>query len=145
MTPAGGHGSGSARAGVLDAGVVLTRLDRHRRSHREVVALFDRSARGAVALSISIVNLAEVLEHARLYADATGIDPVAVLTAFKIGIDSSDLDVARRVALLSSLADASLADRFAIATAQAQGAKLHTTDLTLARAAVRLRLSVTTY
>ncbi len=117
--------------GVVDAGVVLTRLDRRRRSHREVLTLFERSARGAADLHISVVNLAEVLQHSRDYTVATGVDPVSVLPASGVVIDRPDVEVARSVALLGSLGDASLADRFALATAQVLRARLHTTDRVL--------------
>ena len=135
----------TAGVGVLDAGVVLTRLDRRRRAHPAVVALFDRSARHGDRLHISVVNLAEVLHHARDYTEATGIDPVAVLRACGVAIDSPDIEAARRVARLASLADTSLADRFALATALMRHARLHTTDTTLAGFARRLRVPVTLY
>jgi hypothetical protein len=91
------------------------------------------------------VNLAEVLQHAHPYTKATGIDPITVLRASRIAIDSPGLDVARGVARLGSIDDASLADRFAIATAQILGARLHTTDTSLATIGRRLRVPVTIY
>lgn len=131
--------------GVVDAGVILARLDRRRRSHARTVALFGSSGRGALRLHVSAVNLAEALEHGQPYIEATGVDLVAVLTAFEVTIVSPDVDVARRVARLSHLRDASLADRFALATAEALGARLHTTDRVLAGLARRSRLPVTLY
>jgi predicted nucleic acid-binding protein len=132
-------------AGVVDAGVILTRLDRRRRSHEATVRLFALSARGSAALSMSVVNLAEALEHSEAYAVATGVDVVALLTGFGVTITPPDVDVARRVARLRHLDDASLADRFAIATTQTLGARLHTTDRTLAGFARRCRVPVTLY
>jgi hypothetical protein len=51
--------------GAVDAGVILTRLDPRRRGHARTVTLFDVSARGGGDLCMSVVNLAEALEHAR--------------------------------------------------------------------------------
>jgi predicted nucleic acid-binding protein len=84
-----------SNAGVLDAGVVLTRLDRRRRSHPRVVALFDRCSRGDVLLYLSTVNLAEVLRHTRAYSDATGLDLVAMVTGFRIQLHLPDAEIAR--------------------------------------------------
>ena len=131
--------------GVVDAGVILTRLDRRRRSHAAAVALFESGGRGAIRLHMSIVNLAEALQHSRSYREATGVDLVAVLGGFDVTIALPDVDIARRVADLSVLGDASLADRFALATAQALGARLHTTDRVLAGLARRCRLPTTLY
>ena len=94
---------------------------------------------------MSIVNLAEALQHSRSYSEATGVDLVAVLGGFGVTIALPDVDIARRVADLSVLGDASLADRFALATAQALGARLHTTDRVLAGLARRCRLPTTLY
>ena len=131
--------------GVVDAGVILTRLDRRRRSHAVTIALFASSARAATRLHMSIVNLAEALQHSRSYSKATGVDLIAVLGGFDVIITAPDVDIARRAADLSGLGDASLADRFALAMAQALGARLHTTDRVLARLARRCRLSATLY
>ena len=94
---------------------------------------------------MSIVNLAEALQHARPYTEATGVDLVAVLTGYDVMITAPDVEVARGVARLSALADASLADRFALATAQALGARLHTTDRVLAALARRCQVPATLY
>jgi predicted nucleic acid-binding protein len=132
-------------AGVVDAGVILTRLDRRRRSHPRSVELFAASARGAIALHLSILNLAEVLQHTRAYTEATGVDVTAVLAEFDVTFSHPDVDVARRVAALSALPDTSLADRLALATAQMLRARLHTTDRTLAGVARQCRVPVTLY
>lgn len=131
--------------GVIDAGVILTRLDRRRRSHPAAVTLFASSIRGTTRLHVSIVNLAEALQHSRAYSQATGVDVIAVLASFEVVITTPDVDVARRVAELSSLGDASLADRFALATAQMLSARLHTTDRVLAGLARRCRIATTLY
>ena len=134
-----------ANVGVVDAGVVLSRLDRRRRSHQATVELFGSSARGAVRLHLSVVNLAEALQHSRSYSEATGVDLVAVLTAFDVTITAPDVNVARKVADLSALRAASLADRFALATALTLSARMHTTDRVLAGLARRCRLATTVY
>lgn len=131
--------------GVVDAGVILARLDRRRRSHAATVRLFASGARGTARLHVSVVNLAEALQHARTYTEATGVDLVAVLAGFDVKIVAPDVDVARRVARLGTLRDASLADRFALATAEALDARLHTTDRVLAGLARRCRLPTTLY
>ena len=142
-----GEGSAPGRVpeGVLDAGVVLVRIDSRRRSHAEVVRLFRRSESGAVRLSVSAVNLAEAFQHSREYAAATGLDLVSLLTAFRVAVHAPDAEVARRVAALAALPDSSLADRFAAATAEALGARLYTTDVALARALRKRRLPVTLF
>ncbi|MGH9366115.1 MAG: PIN domain-containing protein [Thermoanaerobaculia bacterium] len=135
----------NTRTGVLDAGVLLARLDPERRSHAEIVALLNASAEGRILLWISVVNLAEVLEHSRDYRRSTGVDPVALLDAFRVSLHAPDLATARRVAELSAIEDASLADRFAAATADVLGARLYTTDRTLEKALRRRRRSVTCF
>lgn len=130
----------SETVGVLDAGVVLARLDPRRRSHDEIVRLIDRSGDGRVRLFISVVNVAEVLYHSRDHARATGLDPVSFLEAYRISVHIPDLDVARRVARLASRDDTSLADRFAVATAEALHARLYTTDGPLAAILKRRRI-----
>ena len=144
MRQGGGRGTGSATA-VIDAGIVLVRLDQRHRSHQKAVELFQRSARNEITLHISAVNLAEVLQHARGYSQATGLDPVALLASFKIGVHSPDIETARRVADLTHLKDASLADRFAVATTELIGNRLYTTDHALAAAARKRKVAVTLY
>jgi predicted nucleic acid-binding protein len=137
--------SRSAAAGVVDAGVVLARLDRRRRSYARVTELFNRSARRDTTLYLSIVNLAEVLQHGRRYSEATGLDLVALLAAFRVELHRPDVGVARRVAELATLEDTSLADRFAAATAEALDARLYTTDSTLVTALRRRKVPVTRF
>jgi len=137
-----GAGSESERrsVGLLDAGVVLARLDRRHRSFAMVKDLFDRSRSGNHVLSISVVNLAEVLQHSRRYTQATGLDPVVLLEAFQVRIHQPDITVARRAAELVTLGNASLADRFAAATAEVLKARLYTTDSSLAAALRKRRI-----
>jgi predicted nucleic acid-binding protein len=135
----------SESAGVVDAGVLLARLDRRRASHADVVKLFERAAAGRVALHISVVNLAEVFQHAGPYIRATGLDLLSLLAASRIAVHRPDADVAQRVADLSASSALSLADRFAAATAAMLKARLHTTDAVLATILRKHRLPVTMY
>jgi predicted nucleic acid-binding protein len=96
-------------------------------------------------LHLSVVNLAEVFQHARDYVRATGLDPLALLSALRVSIHAPDSDTARRVADLSLRGELSLADRFAAATAQTMAARLYTTDRPLAVELRRRRLPVTLY
>jgi predicted nucleic acid-binding protein len=128
--------------GVLDAGVVLARLDPGRRGHaalRRVLVTGDRSRRWL----ISAVNLAEALQHARDWERATGADLMAVLSAFGVAVHSPDVPTARRVAALADEPDLSLGDRFVLATADRARARLWTTDTEVAAAARRMKLAVT--
>lgn len=136
------RGGESTSVGVLDAGIVLVRLDRRYASHTKVCRLFEGSADARLTLQMSTVNLAEVIQHAQCYSQATGLDPVALLHAFSVALHRPDLEVARRAAALASWPDASLADRFAAATAAAVRGRLYTTDRALAEAMRRDRLPV---
>ena len=137
------QGSASGTAGVLDAGVVLARLDPARRGHRRAIALLDPGASRRAALHISTVNLAEVLQHSRAYSRDTGVDLVALLESFAVSVHTPDVEVARRVAALAAWPEVSLADRFAAATAQHLRARLYTTDGVLATGARRHGLACT--
>jgi predicted nucleic acid-binding protein len=137
MRAGGGRGSANGTAGVLDAGVVLARLDRSRRGHGRACALLDTGASRRATLHISAVNLAEVLQHGRRYSRDTGVDLVALLQSFAVSVHAPDEEVARRVAEFAIWHDVSLADRFAAATADHLRARLYTTDGVLASAARR--------
>ena len=138
-----GKGSGSRAAGVLDAGVVLARLDPSRHGHRQMVALLDPGGSRRVPLWISAVNLSEVLQHSRTYSRETGVDLVALLASFSVSVHAPDAEVARRVAALAVWPEVSLAERFAAATAEHLRARLYTTDGVLASAARRHGLACT--
>jgi predicted nucleic acid-binding protein len=88
---------------------------------------------------ISVVNLAEVLIHTADLSREAGVDVVALLTASRVHLHPQDEAIARRVAKLRT----SLADGFAAATAQALGARLHTTDAELVRQLRGTRLPIT--
>jgi predicted nucleic acid-binding protein len=136
---------GAARVGVLDAGVVLARLERGHRAHKKSVDLFVRGRESAVSLAVSVVNLAEALQHSRRYCEATGLDLVTFLHAYGVRVHTPDVQVARRAAVFSHFEDASLADRFAVATAEVLGARLYTTDTDLAAVLVRQRFPCTLF
>ncbi|MEK7474754.1 MAG: PIN domain-containing protein [Candidatus Coatesbacteria bacterium] len=139
--------SGSPRrtSGVLDAGVVLARLETDHPAHRAARAILDRCRDGHISLAISAVNLAEVLTHAHRFSEVTGVSPLDLLTGFRVSVHSPDAGVARRVAELASLEGTSLADRFAAATAEMLSARLYTTDRALAKAAMRRRIPVSLF
>ena len=143
MKLAGKPGYGRERVGVLDAGVVVTRLDPTRRGHADAIRLFEVARTATLQLVISTVNLAEALEHSRKYTLASGVDLVVALQAFRVDFELPDVGIARRVAALAAIEDVSLADRFALAAAQERRARLFTTDAVLARAALRLKLPTT--
>ena len=86
-----------------------------------------------------------VVQHARGYVRGTGLDPIALLNAFKVAIYSPDAEVAQLTADLSTTTQLSLADRFAAGTATALRARLHTTDTVLADALRKQRRPVTVY
>jgi len=132
-------------AGVLDAGVVLARLETSHPAHGPARALLDRCREGRADLTISVVNLAEVLTHAHRFALETGVSPLELLTGFRVSVHSPDAGVARRVADMASLEGTSLADRFAAATAEVLSARLYTTDRALAKAAARRRIPVSLF
>ncbi len=128
-------------AGVIDAGIAIAWVRGGTRSEKALERLYQACRAGSTSLSISSVNLAEVLIHTAPYSRESGVDVVAFLKALGVRIHTPDEAVARRVARL----DTSLADGFAAATALELGARLHTTDQELVRQLRHTRLSVTSY
>ena len=131
----------SMSVGVIDAGIAIAWIRGALRDRKALDRLYTACRDGRVSLVMSTVNLAEVLIHTAKYARASGVDPVAFLTASGLRIHPPDEAIARRVAKLET----SLADGFAAATAQELGARLHTTDGELVRQLRRVRLAVTYY
>ena len=127
--------------GVIDAGIAIAWIRGAVRNRKALDRLYTACRDGSVSLVISTVNLAEVLIHTAKYAHASGVDPVAFLTASGLRIHPPDEAIVRRVAKLET----SLADGFAAATAQELGARLHTTDGELVRQLRRVRLAITPY
>lgn len=128
-------------AGVIDAGVAIGWMQGRHPALPRIEKLFAACRRGKLGLAISVVNLAEVLLHTVELSRSTGVDPVALLRAAEVRIHAPDEAVARRVARLGT----SLADGFAVATAQELGARLHTTDAELVRQIRGAGLPVTLY
>ena len=131
----------SMSVGVIDAGIAIAWIRGALRDRKALDRLYTACRDGSVSLVMSTVNLAEVLIHTAKYARASGVDPVAFLTASGLRIHPPDEAIARRVAKLET----SLAAGFAAATAQELGARLHTTDGELVRQLRRVRLAVTYY
>ena len=91
------------------------------------------------------MNLADVHRHAGRYTVETGLDPVAFLAGFRVGASAPGIEEARSAAALASMGDASLADRFAAATAGVLRGMPYTTDGPLAVATRRRGLPVTLF
>ena len=127
--------------GVIDAGIGIGWLQRKHRSFYRLRRLFEGSRDGKIRLSISIVNLAEVLIHTTEMTRETGIDAVSLLRASGVDLHPPDEAIARRVAKLP----VSLADAFAAATALELGGRLHTTDGELVERLKRTRIPITHY
>jgi predicted nucleic acid-binding protein len=127
--------------GVVDSGVAISWLLARARSRARIERLFQSCRTGRLPLTISVVNLAEVLAHTSQVTAVTGADPVVMLKGIGVGVHQPDEAVARRVARLRT----SLADGFAAATAQELGARLHTTDDELVRQLRGTGLLVTHY
>lgn len=143
MNPVEEPGFGNAPVVVLDAGVPLAQRHPRHRAHTRAKELLERGRRGRARLVMSVVNLAETLQHSRAYERETGVDVVALLRSFGVSFERPDVAVARRVAELADLPEASLGDRFAAATAPAHRGRLVTTDSSLAAALRRRGFPVT--
>ena len=128
---------------VLDADIVLARLEQGHRVHGRATNLFSRVADGNLEAFISAVNFAEVQAHSLEYRRLSGLNVISFLAASKISIHAPGVEVAERVADMAGESRLSLADRFAAATAEFLSARLYTTDAGLARAMTRRRVPVT--
>lgn len=127
---------------VLDADVVLARLERAHPAHAAARKLFERIAGGGVAAWISTVNLAEVFEHSREFRERSGLNLHDFLKTLRVAVHAPGAEVAERAASLAGVHRLSLADRFAAATAATLKARLYTIDAALAKSAGRLRVPV---
>ncbi|HEU5142682.1 MAG TPA: PIN domain-containing protein [Solirubrobacterales bacterium] len=126
---------------VLDTDVVIAALDRADAHHRAAVAAFERFADGRVELLLCTVNYAEALvcpavDERNL---RTAVDAIASLGIRTLAPDAA---LARNAARRRGLG-VSLADGFALATAERVGADLASFDKRVRRAlnAAGLRLS----
>jgi predicted nucleic acid-binding protein len=126
---------------VLDTDVVIAALDRADAHHAAAAAAFERFVTGRTELVICTVNYAEALvrpaeDERRLRA---AVDAIASL-----GIRTSSPDAAlARIAARRRALGISLADGFALATAERVGADLASFDQRVRRAlkSVDVRLS----
>jgi predicted nucleic acid-binding protein len=117
---------------VLDTGVVIAALDRRDAHHDHAAAAVSAMIDGETELLLSLVNYAETLvrpaEDERTLR--TAIDALAALGVRLVTPTASMAQDAARHRRLNI----SLADGFAIATAQARGASLASFDLRVRRA-----------
>lgn len=117
---------------VLDTDVVIAALDRrhthHDRAARAITAMIDTETE----LLLPLVNYAETLAKPA-ESEATLRSAVAALAALGIRLVAPSPAIARDAARHRSL-DISLADGFAIATAQARGASVASFDARVQRA-----------
>ncbi len=127
--------------GVIDAGIAIRWTMRRPGGDRALDRLYEASREGRVRLYLSTVNAAEVLRITAAATRSLGTDVLEFLKAAGVRLHEPGEAVARRVAKLGT----SLADGFAVATAQDMGARLHTTDRELVRQLKGARLSVTMY
>jgi len=126
---------------VLDTDIVIAALDRADAHHAAAAAAFERLTSGRTELVICTINYAEALvrpaEDERSLR--TAVDAIASL-----GIRTSSPDAAlARVAARRRALGLSLADGFALATAERVGAELASFDQRVRRAlkSVDVRLS----
>ena len=127
--------------GVIDAGIPIGWVNRRSRSQKPLDRLYEACRDGKVTLHISTVNLAEALIHTYEVSQRAGIDTVVFLKACGVHLHEPDEAIARRVSRLPT----SLADGFAVATAQELGARLHTTDGELVKQLRGKRIAITHY
>jgi predicted nucleic acid-binding protein len=117
---------------VLDTDVVIAALDRRDSHHERAAAAINAMIESQTALLLSIVNYAETLarpaESERALRAA-----VNALAALGIRLVAPSPAIARDAARHRGL-DISLADGFAIATAQARGASVASFDVRVRRA-----------
>jgi predicted nucleic acid-binding protein len=117
---------------VLDTDVVIAALDRADAHHRTAAAAFAQFAAERVELLLCSVNYAEALvrpaEHEGNLRAA-----VAAIAALGIRVQAPDASLARLAARRRGLG-VSLADGFAIATAERAGADLASFDRRVRRA-----------
>lgn len=126
---------------VLDTDIVIAALDRADAHHAAAAAAFERFTTGRTELVICTVNYAEAL--VRPAEDERSLR-AAVDAIASLGIRTSSPDAAlARVAARRRALGISLADGFALATAERMGADLASFDQRVRRAlkSVDVRLS----
>lgn len=127
--------------GVIDANIAIAWIQGGHRSAAKIDRLFAACKAGHSRLVISVVNLAEVIRHTADLSRASGVDPLAMLTAARVEFHRPDEAIAGRVARLST----SLADGFAAATALELRARLHTADRELVAQLKPARVNISSY
>jgi predicted nucleic acid-binding protein len=125
---------------VLDTDVVIAALDRRDQHHSEAAKAIKRMSEDGIALLLSLVNYAETLvrpaeEESTL---RTARDALAILGTRLIAPNPTIAVNAARHRRLSI----SLADGFALATAQAHGAHLASFDHRVRRALPKIGLKL---
>jgi predicted nucleic acid-binding protein len=128
---------------VLDTDVVIAALDRRDAQHTKAAAAIEALAQEDVSLLVSLVNYAETLvrpaadeDTLRLAMDALGTLGVRLIAP----TPAIAVNAARHRAL-----NISLADGFALATAQAQRADVASFDERVRRALPKVGLKLTEY
>jgi predicted nucleic acid-binding protein len=125
---------------VLDTDVVIAALDRRDKHHREAANAVTAMLEAGDSLLLSLVNYAEALvrpaEDSR--ALETAVDAIAALS---IGLIAPTPAIARDAARHRGL-NISLADGFALATAEARSANVASFDRRVRRAMSELGLEL---
>lgn len=117
---------------VVDTDVVIAALDRRDAHHAAAAAAVTAMIDGGTELLLSLVNYAETLVRPAEYED-TLRSAIDALSALGIRLVAPTAAIARDAARHRRLS-ISLADGFAIATAQARGATLASFDVRVRRA-----------
>ena len=117
---------------VLDTDVVIAALDRRDAHHTRAAAAITAMIAAETELLLSLVNYAETLAKPA-ESEATLRSAVGALAALGIRLVAPSPAIARDAARYRGL-NISLADGFAIATAQARGASVASFDARVRRA-----------
>ena len=117
---------------VLDTDVVIAALDRRDAHHTRAATAITTMIEADTELLLSLVNYAETLVKPA-ESEQTLRAAIGALTALGIRLVAPNASIARDAARLCGL-NISLADGFAIATAQARGASLASFDIRVQRA-----------
>lgn len=127
---------------VLDTDVVIAALDRQDARHRRAAAAINAMIDADTALLLSIVNYAETLVRPA-ESEQTLRAAVNALAALGVRLVTPSPAIARDAARHRAL-NVSLADGFAIATAQARGATVASFDARVRRALRTLNVQLAT-
>jgi arsenate reductase len=125
---------------VLDTDVVIAALDRRDAHHKAAVAALTAMIEGQTRLLLSLVNYAETLVRPAEQADALTVAQDA-LRVLGIRLVAPTAAIATDAARHRRL-NVSLADGFALATAQAHSASVATFDRRVRRALPRIGLAL---